>query len=845
MTGVLCGRHWIDPLVIVVLAVAAYAIDVQYVRQTVAAGLGPKFYQSEFGPAVMLTCGYGYVSPDVDEIPVLNQFLNVERDSIHCHDLPPAAKLKPLTGMQSAWKFQLWTAAAIWSVVGISWRALVGLSGAYFAATVILAYGLTRTLAGRVASTLVAIGVLLSPLHWSQTPHIRDYSKAPFMLGAFILLALLVRTPLLPRRLLLVAGGFGLLLGIGFGFRSDLLIVVPAFVISVVAFLPGGVLRNVTLKAQALAVTALAFCAVAWPLFGSPAMGGGLSIIALHGFVSPFDRALEVDSGPYEFGYVYNDLYMAAVMRDFARRQQRVEGPISLYQSQFNRAGDGVVRELFAIFPADILARAYASVLSIIRLPASNWTDSHWPPGLPPDGVWQRVFAARARLLEKIRWLWPAAVILSLVAASFAEIRLAAFAAFFMLYFTGSAAIQFQERHFFHLDVVPMLAVAAVAAQLRWAVGQGANWARVMLSSGALLRGSAFCVALLVCLVTPLVAARAYQASYVRATLADRLAAPREVIPLTEQPIREAGVIFDTGVLPADEFAQSRVGTVTSEYLRVRLGGDRCEALKLPITLRYRAPFPTGDFSRTMSIRMPTRSSALVQVLAPVFYRYPLPFDEIDVTERLAIYQFRGLETAAADATCVQGIDRIIDTGRYPLLLSAALAPGWQEARLYQTIAAIERRSPRSDAIATFTAPGDLPVSKKLLSLPLKPLTVAARANALTATTGGWRMDGEGGIRGVGPFAYLLETAAKSVRAGDQLIVDGVMRNGGLSVGLVRDDKWLIQTPVVGEGRFLAVVQVPSDGTANVVIANNLAEGSSSNHFEIMRAGWKEAAPAW
>jgi len=838
------GR-WIDLSAIVALAAAAYAVSVHYVRQAVADGLRPAYYQLEFGPAAMLACGYGYVSPAEGELPVLDRFLNVERDSIQCGDLRPAVKLEPLTAMQAYWKYQLWTAAAVWRAIGISWSGLVVLSGVYFAASVVLAYVLARILSGQVASTLVALAVLFSPLHWSQAPHIRDYSKAPFMLGAFILLALVVREPLRPRRVLVLAAGFGLLLGIGYGFRSDILIVVPVFVATVVAFLPGGVLRNLSLKAQTLAVAVAAFGAVAWPLFGSAATGGGLSMSALHGFVSPFDRALEVESGPYEFGYLYNDWYMGAIIRDFGRRQRHVEGPIPLYRTEYNRAGDGVVRELVTTFPADVLARACASVVTIVGLPSSNWTDSHWPPRLSQDGVWQRLFAARAQLVEKVRWLWPAAVILSIVAASLADLRVAAFSAFLLLYFGGYPATQFQERHFFHLDVVPPLAVAALAAQIQRALARGSAGARAALASAAVLRCAVFSVVLLFLMVTPLVAARAYQTSHLRATLTDRLTAPSEPIRLTEEPLEETRVIFETDSLPADASAHAHPGSVTSEYLLARLGGERCDALRLPVTLRYRAPYPLGDFSRMLAITMPARSGAQVKLLAPVFYRYQLASDAIDRTD--SAYQFRGVETSVADTGCVQGIDRIVDTTRFPLLLSAALTPEWQQAELYQTIAAVERRSPRPDALTTVTAPDDLRVSRAQMSSPLEPLAVAARADALaTMTGGGWRMDGAGGIGAArGPFAYLLTTSTRPAHAGDQLIVEGTMRSGGLSIGLIRDDKWLIHTPVVVRGRFLAVVQAPSDGSVSAVIANNLPSGSASNQFDITRAGWKAATQAW
>jgi hypothetical protein len=446
-------------------------------------------------------------------------------------------------------------------------------------------------------------------------------------------------------------------------------------------------------------------------------------------------------------------------------------------------------------------------------------------------------------VLAHAQWLWPAAVGVSLIVGSVVDLRLAIFATFLLLYFAGYPAVQYHERHFFQLNVVPLLALAFLGAQAaaltRW---RGTITNAVRRAAYASGRAAAFGAVVLLLLLLPLAALRAYQAPRVRGAIADRAAAPRAPVPLTPRQTAGGRVVYETGVLPARTAAEARPGIVTSEYLIASVGGERCDALRLPITLRYDAPFPKGDLSTTMDVRMPLESAADADLLTPVYYRFRTESDLTNLTDRSSVYQFRGFEVDARDRGCVQRVERIADVSRFPLLITATLTPRWRDATFYQTLAMLERRTD-TDGLNAVTSPPDLFVSRKLLSSRLQPLVTRDRAEALHANAaGGWTMDGVGGMGGLtGPFVYLLTADARPTRAGDQLIVEGQLRAGGLAIGLLRADRWLAQTSVSRAGRFLAVVQVPSEGESTVVIANNLAAGERANHFDILRAGWLDA----
>src|SRR5262249_59352719 len=110
--------------------------------------------------------------------------------------------------------------------------------------------------------------------------------------------------------------------------------------------------------------------------------------------------------------------------------------------------------------------------------------------------------------------------------------------------------------------------------------------------------------------VGPLPLLRAYQQQALRAAFTERLAAPRAAVALTEQPVGTGGrLLFEAPNLPAEQTAAGSIGTIASEYLVARVGGERCGAVRVPVTLRYRSPDFHGDFSRTVSVVLATGAS--------------------------------------------------------------------------------------------------------------------------------------------------------------------------------------------------------------------------------------------
>jgi hypothetical protein len=142
----------------------------------------------------------------------------------------------------------------------------------------------------------------------------------------------------------------------------------------------------------------------------------------------------------------------------------------------------------------------------------------------------------------------------------------------------------------------------------------------------------------------------------------------------------------------------------------------------------------------------------------------------------------------------------------------------------------------------------------------LEPLNAAAagRAKTVTIDRGRWVVRGSAEAR----FSYLLYFKERSVHAGEYFLATGHLEEGGLSIGLQRNDTWAGIVNVTAPGPF-TVVLMPDSGRYSLVLANNvtttreqlfdrygrlaavwkiLAGATLPNAFEIDRAGWTSAS---
>ncbi len=244
------------------------------------------------------------------------------------------------------------------------------------------------------------------------------------------------------------------------------------------------------------------------------------------------------------------------------------------------------------------------------------------------------------------------------------SLRLGLFLVFFLAYFGGYPAIQFQERHFFHLEFMGWWAMAFIghhAVAAAWSLKDRApDFVRV--KRGAMTAG-AFALGVGLLFVGVLGAARWYQARQARQLFEAYIAAPKVIVDNPAGPI--------TGIAP----------TAWPQMLEVDLDEAVCGP-KPSVTFRYAALPADTNFTRTITIERRASRAGLTRLFQPVF----APFD--------------GLAVSDPTPGCLVGASRIADLSAFPLLLGVTLSPDWRTLPLHQRLAGWER-----DALGASVAP--------------------------------------------------------------------------------------------------------------------------------------------
>jgi hypothetical protein len=626
----------------VIVATGGYVIGSRYsiVFQRTAR---PLFDQSEFAPAVMLACGQGYATPAVAN-RALARFLSGEADTFTCSELAANTPHGTLDFMQSLYRYLMTAAGWQWSVTGISWSGLAPLYGILFALTLCAAYGLFR-LAGHPVLALAGVFPLaVSAHHLAFLPQLRDYAKAPFILLLVLMIARIAMPPLDRRRALLWSAAFGGVLGIGFGFRNDLLINIPPFVGCVIFLLPGHWRDTMRLKAACLGVAFAVFVVSAWPILAAYRSGSNTGHVAVLGLTSTFDAPLGLTRPIYNLGPHYLDGYAGMMINGYNRLHGG--GYVEYVTPEYDAAAAGLMRDVARHWPADVFVRALASAVKVVRFP---FTVDKLTPAVPHGLTAPWLISFYARQQHKLRQLAPFApwaVVVSLLVIGASGWRTGIAAGIFLLYYGGYPALQFSTRHYFHLEFVAWWAMLFLIARAI---------ATRRISRDALRNAGLTAAVLLLLIVAPLWLLRGYQQRHIETLIDGYLRAHR--VPAAVEHLWDNDRVDE----PFD-----------ARYLALEFSSERCGAAEVPVTIRYDAKAPANDFTYVDDVAI--SPSGPTWRIVPVFYNGQWS-------------HFAGVTTPAGTESCLKSVSRIDDLTGVPVFLDLDLAPGWRKTSLFQRIA--------------------------------------------------------------------------------------------------------------------------------------------------------------
>ncbi len=645
--------------------------------------LGPDHSQelASFSPSVMFASGKGMVCPAEMDIPALSDFLRMKTPVFNPADIPAKFGVWDLSPFCRSHYYLMMAVGLVWRCFGISWESVKLVPLLLFLAAAAFMYGLFRFGTGRLLSALFAMAVMCSPPMLAMTVSIRDFSKAPFILGAVYLAALLAVRPASRRGIFGLAAALGLLLGTGLGFRQDAMIALPPS-LAAAALARGVMPLRWWMRAAVPAVMLAAFLLAGAPILRALRMDEGAvsSHTLFQGLSLETESNLDFSGASYYLLPSPGDNLVHSVINTHARRHGDT-APMENYLSPaYGKAGRRMFLEVARIFPADLIDRCYASVLAVFRVPGefprqmayAKGMDNDWARGLV------RLYAPASSHLA--RWgLLYAVVALAVIGAR--DLRAALAAACALLYFGGYTSLLFQYRHAFHLAFMPWWAVAFLLA----AAGRGflilvrhlrGPKAGQVLSrrdvAAGIIRACALVPVAALALVLPLCAARAWQHAQVARMVKACSDAPMEPVETIREPAGGRVTIRPVRRLPGLEDSESKPPMEASwEYLAVEVD---TRGKQVPVTVEYDRSVFGNDFTQTIFVEPPSGDGGgTVRYLFPVYEVSAVPPPEGRLTIHTGTIPWRrgrfiGVSVAEEDAACVKAVYRATGSGSMSLL---------------------------------------------------------------------------------------------------------------------------------------------------------------------------------
>jgi len=422
---------------------------------------------TSFPSPVMFAAGRGMKNVDVGMIPELAAFYRSDASSFDPSLIPEDYEGFPLNGSYAYMHFYLLYAIGwAWRLFGISFHSIHLLCIILYMAMVAALYGVFRLGMGRLLSIAGTVAAAASPAYLASCPSLRDFGKAPFMLLCFFLLGIFLKKRHSRKSLLIYALLYGLAAGIGYGFRQDLLICIPAGIIIVALFTQVDDPRPRITRLAASLILLCVFLVIGFPvIYGVHLDKGSASAQAFTQGVSEIiEDRMAFGYASYTLHHHYSDYFDFTVVNSYARRTGYEEPMEAHFSAGHGEAGGKFMREVMLQFPADMFSRGLAS---LVALPETNEIASKETERITqPHGDLLR---SRAKVYEPFarhfkRWGLVYALA-ALVVLSISNLRLGIAVAFLGLYFGAYPSLLYEFRHFFHLAFVPYWALGYLIAK--------------------------------------------------------------------------------------------------------------------------------------------------------------------------------------------------------------------------------------------------------------------------------------------------------------------------------------------------------------------------------------------
>ncbi len=593
-------------------------------------------YQAQLShlyPAIFWAAGHGLGTTDVDKIPGLSEFIFGEVESFDVSTIPQDVGLVPITSPVRSHLYYVYAVGWMWRLFGVSQDTLILFLILLRTTSTVLIYGIFRIGLGRLGAFITTLITGLSPVLLCETMLIRDFARAPFLFAVFLVILYMSLCPRSLRAALVLSILLGIVLGIGVGFRSDLLIGLPPVMLTLLFFARIRRERPFRYRAACLMLFLTAFVPLSYPILFSGGMTSDQTPLhaVLLGLSPDMESALEFGDASYEVmpHAVIADSANLGAVNVYARRSGIKESMLNKNSAEYQRYtgnkdtqllldpyllfngkvyaenAERLVQDLFFTFPADFVARAWSAVAAIRNLPERACEQvSQSADALPR---WLQVNLGFQRMIARHLATWGLLyVVLVLFALSAKRLSSALFITGMLAWFGGYPSIIYEYRHTFYMGILPIFTFMLC---LNWSLGVVKTLSKEKDRRAFLerIRKLSFwkplCFALIVACVIllPVAVLRSWQSKQVD-LLADRTGA------CAKEPLEMSGEIKDKdvflqpkAVLPGLSNPDTAVpGETGWEYLALSFNTHGHD---IPVTLHYDRNRVFHDYTQTITLR--------------------------------------------------------------------------------------------------------------------------------------------------------------------------------------------------------------------------------------------------
>ena len=697
-----------------------------------------------------------------------------------------------------------------WRVTGISWDSIGTVGAGFHAMAVAGTYVLIRLFLPLPLAVLGALWICTSTVQLALVPHVRDYSKGAFIICLLPLIAMLVLKPLSRRALLATAAAAGALAGYGLGFKMDVAIMVP-LALACIALLRGRrPWTDLLDKTQVAGVFLVAFFLAAGPLLYRLSAGGSNSFhVILLGFTDGFDANLGIDRSVYAFLPFYSDGYVASVIQGHAGAVLDLPSP------EYDVAGRALFLDIVRNFPADIFVRGLGAANAVMNLLFLSRDPSFLTEPLPLQSFFVAMYSALHRL-NGLGILMAAAFV---VVSSWKNLRRGVFAALAMLVLAGYPSLQFESRHYFHAQIVPVVAFLSVV----WAIlryGLSRKFVEAAVSQRSTI--AAAVGVMLVLTLVPLAALRVYQGRQVRSVFTKYLDTR---VPLQSEVIPEA----NGSVLVRWPQTSEAIGTMRDAHYVVEFADDG-KGEPIHVAIRYDAS-PGLDYSRVLTL-------------------YPKPGPNrvgFSVFASAGQSEFAGIELGESAKRRLSGVFRVDAGGPAGLPLDVRLPADWSGRHLYQRLRmeSWSQVEMSSQPVTCANGAGCRGLMGYLDRLPAAALTITPdsigmlHSDIVRPAPASVVIDGPA----ENESSYLFQLKEHTTPGKALFVAEGSLSEGGIAVGLLQKGAWYKQTIVQNPGPFVVAVPVDDPGSYIPLVTNAMPPGRRVSRLTVTRAGFMNPVP--